>query len=164
MLISNTIISDISSTQDRAKYLGYVSTGNSYCGRFVFPSDDPLAASIGYIIGPALGGIASEMFGKNFPVFVACFLFAGDFVLVLFFLPESSSSLNSSKMPESEVSDPLKLPPPIISSPLQESWATLKEMVRQTIQSASLMYLLAIQFFASLVRLLNQRVGFFHSN
>ncbi len=69
---ANATMSDISSEEDRAKSFGLVGA----------------AFGIGFVIGPALGGLLSE-FGTRVPFFVASAIAAVAFVYGLFFFQET---------------------------------------------------------------------------
>jgi len=72
MTISKAYITDVSEPQTRAKTLGLIST----------------AASLGFIIGPALGGQLSSI-DIRYPAYFACTLFIIDLLFTYFFLPDS---------------------------------------------------------------------------
>lgn len=122
MLISNTIVSDLSTHHDRAKFLGLVST----------------AASLGYIIGPALGGLLSELFSNSFPVYIACILYGFDLFVVVFIMVEPTSVV----VEDDEDSEPTMA---------YCTYCDYKLLVKKVVSSSTLLYLLAVQFVASLV-------------
>ncbi len=72
MAVASAYITDISEDEERAKYFGYLYA----------------CFGIGFIIGPALGGILGE-FWLRAPFLAAALLNLFNFALALFFLPES---------------------------------------------------------------------------
>lgn len=70
---AQAVISDITSPEERTKGIGYVSA----------------AFSLGFVFGPALGGILSENFGYSIPVFVSSALSLVAFLMSLLVLKES---------------------------------------------------------------------------
>lgn len=66
-------ISDVTKPEDRTKGIGLIS----------------VAFSLGFVFGPAIGGVLSESFGYGFPVFVAAGLSLLDTMLCIFIFRES---------------------------------------------------------------------------
>ena len=127
MLISNTIVSDLSTSKDRAKFLGYVST----------------AASMGFIIGPAVGGYWSDTFSKAAPVYAACCLYMLDLIIIVVLMNEPTSIKNDNDNTQ------------IIREPF--NYCDWRQIIHNLKQSSALVYMLVIQFLSSLVsKLLNE--------
>ena len=70
---AQAVISDITTPEERTKGIGYVSA----------------AFSLGFVFGPAIGGILSENFGFAFPVYVSSALSLVAFLMSLLVLKES---------------------------------------------------------------------------
>ncbi len=66
-------ISDVTPPKDRTKGIGLIS----------------VAFSLGFVFGPAIGGVLSENFGFGFPVFVAAGLSLFDTILCIFIFKET---------------------------------------------------------------------------
>jgi len=66
-------ISDVTPPEDRTKGIGLIS----------------VAFSLGFVFGPAIGGVLSENFGFGFPVFVAAGLSLFDTILCIFIFKET---------------------------------------------------------------------------
>jgi DHA1 family tetracycline resistance protein-like MFS transporter len=70
--VAQAYIADVTDAKDRSKGLGMIGA----------------AFGLGFIIGPATGGILSE-FGYSVPAFLAAILSAGNLILIYAWLPES---------------------------------------------------------------------------
>lgn len=71
--VAQAYIADVTDTTNRAKGLGLI--GATF--------------GLGFIFGPATGGILSELVDASFPAYVAAALCVANLLLVLFWLPES---------------------------------------------------------------------------
>lgn len=141
MLISNTIVSDLSNSTDRVKYLGYVNS----------------AGSIGFIFGPLLGGTLSELFGKLVPVYVSCCIYLFDLFLVIFIMKEPSK-IHLELTENIDQSDSLENKNETVDENINESTPSLskqlcdfKNMTKMIWESYTLLYLLFIQFIITTV-------------
>lgn len=74
MSISYAYVSDVTDSTSRAKYLGFLG----------------VAVGVGFIIGPALGGVLSEV-SYTLPALVASAMFVFDSVFAYLFLPDGST-------------------------------------------------------------------------
>jgi MFS family permease len=73
-MVSQTYVSDVTGEVTRTKSLGYLS----------------MAMGVGFIVGPSVGGLLQSIYGFRLPCMISSLLFAFDFVLVYFFLPDST--------------------------------------------------------------------------
>lgn len=70
---AQAIISDITTPEERTKGMGLISA----------------AFALGFVFGPAVGGILSEKYGYSFPVFISAGLSSIAFLMSIFYLKET---------------------------------------------------------------------------
>jgi MFS transporter, DHA1 family, tetracycline resistance protein len=73
--VAQAYVADVTSPNQRLRYLGFLSS----------------AAGIAFILGPAIGGTLSSLFGYGMPSYLASVLAFTNLILAYFLLPEPSS-------------------------------------------------------------------------
>ena len=79
--VAQAYVADVTSEKDRLKYLGLLGA----------------AAGIAFVLGPAIGGTLSEVFGYSVPSFLASALAFTNFVSAYFLLEEPEKTIDTKK-------------------------------------------------------------------
>jgi MFS family permease len=109
---------------------------------------DPIipAASVGYIIGPILGGLLSSVAGRAFPVYMSCLLFLLNTVIILIFVPQNSHSGKTHHGEEQRTS---------VKPQTQVNGTVIAPLsVGQVLMTPRLLVLYLVKFLSTLVRAL----------